>query len=97
MVKKLGTSGPGRRGTGQARNFHEAHHHHRIGAELQGHTKPVTILEFAPRGERLLSAADRDAAITWRVPSERRSLAELDPLIADKVPYALVDGEVVRR
>ncbi len=68
-----------------------------LAAELRGHTKPVTILEFAPGGERLISAADKDAAITWQVPIERRSQAQLDQLIADKVPFALVDGEVVRR
>ena len=69
----------------------------KLTAELRGHKKPVTILEFAPSGERLLSAADDDAAITWQVPVERRSQAEIDALIAAQVPFALVDGEVVRR
>jgi WD40 repeat protein len=72
-------------------------HDGKLAAELRGHTQPVMHLEFAPSGERLLSAADGDAAITWQVPHERRSQAQLDELIATRVPFALVDDEVVRR
>jgi WD40 repeat protein len=66
-------------------------------ATIEGHTDVVHVTAFSPDGRHLLTASPDGTARIWDVHLETRTPVEIAAIVADKVPWKIVDGQLLPR